>query len=118
MIYPTINMSKEVPLAKYNVYMYIGCIADQSNWSGPSSLLIITPDLESSDLGSRPGWGMRLEVSIYRSISPSTTFGAWCQYDYCPSLRASLRTKLCLRSQKGLGIPKHMRQMFHCSMEE
>ena len=42
-------------LAKYNVYRYIGCIIDQSNWSGPFSLVVMTPDLESSDLGSRPG---------------------------------------------------------------
>ena len=48
-------------LAKYNVYRYIGCIIDQSNWSGPFSLVVMTPDLESSDLGLRPGWGNRLD---------------------------------------------------------
>ena len=67
-------------LAKYNVY--IGCIIDESNWYGPFSLVVIMPDLESSDLGSRPGSGTLLEVFIYRSISPPTTFGAWCQDDY------------------------------------
>ena len=36
---------------------------------------------------------------IYRSISPPTIFGAWCQDDYRPSPRA----KLCLRSQKEPG---------------
>ena len=35
-----------VRLAKYNVYryMYIGCIIDQSNWFGPFSLVVMTPD--------------------------------------------------------------------------
>ena len=55
-------------LAKFNVYRYIGCIIDQSNWLGPFSLVVTTPDLESSDLGSHPGRGTRLEVFIYRSI--------------------------------------------------
>ena len=32
----------------------------------------MTPDLESSDLGSRPGRGIRLK-DFYRSISPPTT---------------------------------------------
>ena len=31
-------------LAKYNVYRYIGCIIDQSNWSGPFSLVVMMPD--------------------------------------------------------------------------
>ena len=31
-------------LVKYNVYRYIGCIMDQSNWSGPFSLVVMTPD--------------------------------------------------------------------------
>ena len=57
-------------LAKYNVYRYIGCIIDKSNWSGPFSLVVITSDLESSNLGSRPGRGTRLEVFIYRPMSP------------------------------------------------
>ena len=60
-------------LAKYNVYTYIVCITDQSNWCGPFSLVVTTPDLESNNLGSQPGLGIRLEVFIYRSISPPTT---------------------------------------------
>ena len=32
----------------------------------------MTPDLESSDLGSSPSRDTRLEVFIYRSLSPST----------------------------------------------
>ena len=63
-------------LVKYNVYRYIGCIIYQSNWYGPFSLVVMTPDLESSDLGSRPGQGTRLEVFIYRSLSPPTPFDA------------------------------------------
>ena len=31
-------------LAQYNVYRYIGCITDQSYWSGPFSLVVMTPD--------------------------------------------------------------------------
>ena len=31
--------------AKYNLYRYIGCIIYQSNWSGPFSLVVMTPDL-------------------------------------------------------------------------
>ena len=103
-----------VRLAKYNVYRCIGCITDQSNWSRPFSLVVMMPEA----VGSNPGRGTRLEVFIYKSISSSTTFGAWCQDDYCPSPSA----KLCLRSQNRLGInkiiPKHLIQMFHCSMEE
>ena len=34
-----------VRLAKYNLYRYIGCIIYQSNWSGPFSLVVMTPDL-------------------------------------------------------------------------
>ena len=33
-----------VRLAKYNVYRYIGCIIDQSNWSRSFSLVVKTPD--------------------------------------------------------------------------
>ena len=51
----------------------------------------MTPDLESSDLGSRPDRGTRLEVVIYRSTSPPTIFGAY---------RPSQKAKLCLRSRK------------------
>ena len=61
-------------LAKYNVYRYIGCITDQSNWSGPFSLVVMTPIRNPEAVGSNPGRGTRLEVFIYRSISPPTTF--------------------------------------------
>ena len=86
-------------LAKYNVYRYTGCIIDQSNWSGPFSLVVMTPIRNPKAVGSVPGRGTRLEIFIYRYISPPTTFGAWCQDDYRPSPRA----KLCLRSQKEPG---------------
>ena len=36
---------EEVRLAKYNLYRYIRCIIYQSNWSGPFSLVVMTPDL-------------------------------------------------------------------------
>ena len=62
-----------VRLAKRNVYRYIGCIIDQSNWSGPLSLVFMTPDWNPEAVGSNPGRGTRLEVFIYRSISPPTT---------------------------------------------
>ena len=50
------------------IHRYIDCIIDQSNWSGPFSLVVMTPDLESIDLGSQPGRGTRQEIFIYRSI--------------------------------------------------
>ena len=68
-------MSNGFRLAKYNVHRYIDCIIDQSYWSGPLSLVVMTPDLESIDLGSRPGRSTRHKVFIYRSICPPTTFG-------------------------------------------
>ena len=34
-----------VRLAKYNLYRFIGCIIYKSNWSGPFSLVVMTPDL-------------------------------------------------------------------------
>ena len=46
--------------AKYFVLQYIGCIIDQSNWSGPFSL-VMTPDFHPGDRGSRP-------ALIYRFI--------------------------------------------------
>ena len=51
--------------------MYKGCIIDQSNWSEPFCPVVMMPDLESSNLGSRPGWGTQ-KVFIYRSIYPLT----------------------------------------------
>ena len=60
-------------LAKYNLYRYKGCIIYQSNWPEPFSLVVMRPDLESGDCGSRPG---QVEIFIYRSISSPTTFGA------------------------------------------
>ena len=95
---------------KYNLYRYIGCIIDQSNWSRPFSLAVMTPDLESGDLGSRPGQVESFSLQVY-----FYSYYIWCQDDYHPSLRA----KLCLRSQKELGeFLKHLIQMFHFSMEE
>ena len=38
----------------YSVYRFIGCIIDQCNWSGPFSLVVMTPDFYPGDWGSRP----------------------------------------------------------------
>ena len=40
--------------AKYFVYRYIGCIIDQSNWSGPFSLVVMMPDFHPGDRALRP----------------------------------------------------------------
>ena len=65
-----------------------------------------------------PGRGTRLEVFIYRSISPPTTFGAVTRMT---TLGAQGR-RLVREVKKSLGInvifPKHWIQMFHCNMEE
>ena len=50
--------------------MYIGCIIDQSNWSGPFSIVVMTPDMESGDLGSHPGWGSLYFLLLYQ-LHPS-----------------------------------------------
>ena len=47
------------------------CLIDQSNWSGPFSLVVMTPDFEAA--GSNLGQGTRLEIFIYRFIFPPTT---------------------------------------------
>ena len=64
--------------------MYIGCTIDQSNRSGPFSLVVMMPDMELSDLGLRLGRGTRLAVFIYRSIadSPTTTYVIYSQRFY------------------------------------
>ena len=68
-------------------------------------------------MGSNPSRGTRLEVFIYRSISP-TTFDAVTRIS---TVRAQGRS--CVYGVKNsLGINKiihkHLIQMFHCSMEE
>ena len=60
-------------LAKLNVYRYIGCIIDQSNWSGSFNLVVMPPVRNPEAVGLNPGRGTRLEVFIYRFISPPTT---------------------------------------------
>ena len=60
-----------VRLARYNLYRYIGCIIYQSNWSGPFSLVVMTPDLESGVRGSPPGQVESFYLQVY--ISPPTT---------------------------------------------
>ena len=40
-----------------DVYRYIGFITDQSNWSGPFSLVVMTPYFESEGGGFKPRSG-------------------------------------------------------------
>ena len=49
----------------YSVYRFIGNIFDQSNWSGPFSLVVMTPDFHPGNRGSRPAL---VECFIYMSI--------------------------------------------------
>ena len=63
----------------YNVYRFIGCITDQSNRSGPFSLMVMTPDLYG-DRSSRPALAGCFYLQVY--ISPTSTFGACCQDNY------------------------------------
>ena len=66
-----------VRLAKYNVYRYIGCINDQSNWSGPFSLVVMTPDFESEDRGFKPRLGHSTgNFSLHVYFSSYYTMGA------------------------------------------
>ena len=48
-----------VRLAKYNVYRYIWCITDQSNWSGPFSLVVMIRNPEARGFKSRSGQSTR-----------------------------------------------------------
>ena len=57
----------------YSVYRFIGCIIDQSNWSGPFSLLVMTPDFHHGDRGSRPGLAGCLFTCQYFS-----SYYIWC----------------------------------------
>ena len=66
------SAAKRSTLNQY-VCKYIGRINDQSNWSGPFSLVVMTLDYRSRVLGSIPGRGNRREYFIYRSLSPPTT---------------------------------------------
>ena len=57
------NKDNELKCARY-----IGCLIDQFNYSEPFSLVVMTPDLESRDLGSRPSRGTPLDLLIYKYI--------------------------------------------------
>ena len=54
------------------VCKYIGRINDQSNWSGPFSLVVMTLDYRSRNTWFDPRSGTRREYFLYRSISPPT----------------------------------------------
>ena len=45
MFHCSMEEDKVVRLAKHNLYRYIVCIIYQYNWSGPFSLVVMTPDL-------------------------------------------------------------------------
>ena len=66
-------MNRFSPTAKYIVYsknidIYIGCIIDQSNWSGPFSLVVMTPDFYPGDRDSRPALAGCFYLKVH--ISP------------------------------------------------
>ena len=48
----------------YGIYRFIGCIIDQSNWSGPFSLMVRTPDFHPGGVRGQ----LWLDVFIYRFI--------------------------------------------------
>ena len=58
--------------AKYFVLQYIGCIIDQSNWSGPFSL-VMTPDFHPGNRGSRPYAALAGCFNLQVYISPTAT---------------------------------------------
>ena len=71
------DLSREiVRLAKHNIYRYLGCIIDQSKWSGPVSFVVMTPDLNRATWVCVPVGALDRSFFIYRSISPPTTSGA------------------------------------------
>ena len=76
-------------LAKYNVYRYIGCIIDQSNWFGPFSQVVMTPDFESENHGFKSRSG-HLTGSFYLQV---------CFSSYYSSYRYIFYRKLEARSQ-------------------
>ena len=54
-----------------SVYGLIGCIIDQSNWPGPFSLMVMTPDFYPRDRGSRSSLAGCFYLQVY--ISPPTS---------------------------------------------
>ena len=55
------------------VCKYIGRINDQSNWSGPFSLVVMTLDYRSRGTWFDPRSGHSTGIFSFRSISPPTT---------------------------------------------
>ena len=54
-----------------SVYRFIGSIIDHSNWSGPFSLVVMTPDFYPGERGSRPALAGCFYLHVY--ISHHTT---------------------------------------------
>ena len=97
----SVHIIEVVRLAKYNLYRYIGCIIYQSNWSGPFSLVVMTPDLYSGDRGSRLGQVKSFYLQVY--IYPSTKFVPCARMT---TVRAKRRSCVYGVNLKSLGIPK------------
>ena len=57
-------------------------INDQSNWSGPFSLVVMTPDFHPGDRGSRPALAGCFNLQVY--ISPPTTTLIALNTPVCP----------------------------------
>ena len=62
-----------------SVNRYIGCIIDQSKWSGPFSL-VLTPDFYLGDQSLRPALAGCFSLQVY--ISPPTTHSLSLITDY------------------------------------
>ena len=59
------RLAKYIVYSVYRfIYRFIGCIIDQSNWSGLFSLVVMTPDFHPGDQFRGQLW---LAVFIYRS---------------------------------------------------
>ena len=76
--------------AKYNLYSvnrYKGCITDQSNWSGPFSLVVMRPDFYPGYRVSRQLW-----LYVYLQVYIISSYYIWChdQGDYRYVRRAFL----------------------------
>ena len=84
----------------YSVYRFIGCIIDQSNWSGPFSLMVMMLDFYPGDRGLRPALaGCFIYRPIFLLLLPLvpgarlTTIGALGRRYVCGKIFESLKRK-------------------------
>ena len=97
------------------VCKYKGRINDQSNWSGPFSLVVMTLDYRSRGTWFDPR--SRHSTGLFSLQVCFSSYYIWCreQDDY----RRSSRAMQWQRSPRMPGNSrKHLIQMFHCRMEE